>query len=141
MRVSGASAGVKQVQPSNAETGSVNRRLSRCQRISDSGIFRETFSGGCRYAGRLIVMWLRRADDACLRFAVIVSKKTFARSVDRSRAKRLLRESFRLNRHRLQGKVDVILMARRYIGGVKRQAVDEELLRLAREAGILQQER
>jgi len=137
MRVSGASTGVERDRSSSAKADHIDRRLSRRQRISESRLFKETFNAGKRHAGRYFVMWLRYADDACLRLAVIVSKKTFRRSVDRSRAKRLLRESFRLNRHRLQGKVDFILVARRYIEGVKRQAVDEELLRIAATAGIL----
>lgn len=137
MRVSGASTGVEKIQSSSAKADHIDRRLSRCQRIPESRLFRETFNAGKRYVGRYFVMWLRYAEDACLRLAVIVSKRTFRRSVDRSRAKRLLREAFRLNRHRLQGKVDVILVARSYIGGVKRQVVDEDLVRMAAAAGIL----
>lgn len=138
MCASGVQTGESRNQTSN---GSVDRRLSRRQRITDSRIFRETFRAGKRYAGRLLVMWLRHDEDACLRLAVIVSKRVFRRSVDRSRAKRLLRESFRLNRNRLQGKVDIILVARGYIAGVCRQDVDRDLLGVARDAGILKEEK
>ena len=137
MCVSGLPAGAGLSQPSDTKATGINRRLSCRQRLSESRLFRQTFDAGRRYAGRFVVMWLRHAEDASLRLAVIVSKRTFRRSVDRSRAKRLMRESFRLNRHMLRGKVDIILVARRYIDGVQRQVVDEDLLRLARQAGIL----
>jgi len=140
MCASGVQTGESQNHPSNGSVVSLDRGLSLRQRISDSRIFRETFRAGRRYAGRLLVMWLREGDDASLRLAVVVSKRVFRRSVDRSRAKRLLREAFRMNRHRLQGKVDVILVARGYIEGACRQDVDEDLLKVARHAGILKEE-
>ena len=67
---------------------------------------------------------------------VIASRRTFRRAVDRARAKRLLRESFRLNRQRLRGTGRIVLVARRRILGVKRDAVDADLMRLARKAGL-----
>ncbi len=137
MRASGASAGVESGGISSENAGHIDRRLSRQQRIADSRLFRETFNAGKSHAGRYLVMWLRYSGDACMRLAVIASKKTFRRSVDRSRAKRLLREAFRLNRHMFKGNVDVVLVARRRMGGVKRQVVDEDLLRVAAAAGIL----
>lgn len=137
MHVSGVPAGVDPCVPSSAKAAGVDRRLSRKQRLSDSRAFRETFRDGRRRAGKFLVMWLRYAEDACLRMAVIVSKNTLNRSVDRSRAKRLLRESYRLNRHRFKGKVDIILVARRDIIKARRQDVDADVLRLAKEAGIL----
>jgi ribonuclease P protein component len=137
MSVSGASAGVCPGQSSATKADGVDRRLSRHQRLSDSRLFRETFDAGKSFAGRLVVVWLREAEDASLRLAVIASKNTFRRSVDRSRAKRLMREAFRLNRYRFHGKVDVILVARRYLGTARIQDVEAELVRLAGNAGIL----
>jgi len=66
----------------------------------------------------------------------VAAKKTFRRAVDRSRAKRLLREAFRLNRWRLAGDVDVILVARSAILKVGRRAVEQDLLEAAARAGI-----
>jgi ribonuclease P protein component len=116
-----------------------NRRLSRKQRIVGSYIFREAFNTGRRYVGIFMVMWLRRGADAGLRLGVIASKRTFRRAVDRARAKRLLREAYRLNRFRFGGDFDVVLVARARIGGVKVQAVEKDLLVLAGKAGILQE--
>jgi ribonuclease P protein component len=85
-----------------------------------------------------MVMWLRWADDASLRLGVVASRKSFRRAVARARAKRLLREAFRLNRYRLKPGCDVVLVARYTISDVKRQQVEEDLLAVARRAGILE---
>ena len=112
-------------------------RLSRDQRISESCIFREAFDSGRQFAGRCLVLWLREGDDASLRLGVVASKKTFRRSVDRSRARRLLREAYRLNRFRFSGRKDVVLLARRRILEASRMAVEKDLLEQAGKAGLL----
>ncbi|HRR35242.1 MAG TPA: ribonuclease P protein component [Kiritimatiellia bacterium] len=77
--------------------------------------------------GRTLVMWVSRGTDAGRRAGVVVSKRTFRRAVDRNRAKRLLREVFRLSRHRLAPDVDVILIARAGIAGKRCQEVMRDL--------------
>jgi ribonuclease P protein component len=110
--------------------------LSRRQCISRSNIFQEAFKQGRPYVGKFIVMRLRKGEDAHLSLGVIASKRTFRRSVDRSRAKRLLRESYRLNRCKFDDGQDIVLVARRAILGVKRQEVDKDLLKVAEKSGI-----
>ena len=114
-----------------------DRRLSRRQRISDRATFRDAFDGGERYAGRFLVVWLCRGKDASLRLGVIASKRTLRRAVDRARAKRLLREAYRLSRHRFKPGVDVILIARRAILSAACGDVVHDLLRTARRGGII----
>jgi len=80
-------------------------------------------------------MWVNEGSG---RVGVVAAKRSFRRAVERSRAKRLLREAFRLNRSRLRGDRDVILVARRGILEVSRQDVEKELLKLAAGAGILE---
>lgn len=113
-----------------------DRRLSRQQRLRESKCFREAFESKRSYAGRYLVLWLRPGEGASLRLGVVASKRTFRRAVDRARAKRLLREAFRLNRGRLDGAYDVVLVARRRILEVKRPAVDRDLMIAAQRAGI-----
>lgn len=114
-----------------------DRRLSRKQRLTASHMFREAFDAGRRHVGKFMVMWLRKSEDGCLRLGVVASKRSFRRSVDRSRARRLLREAYRQNRFRFSGNVDVVLVARTMMAGAKMQPVEKELLGLAEKAGIL----
>ena len=113
-----------------------HRMLSRQQRITASSAFDAVFRNGRRHHGRLISIWLREGSGHGWRVGVVAAKRRFRRAVDRNRAKRVLRESFRLNRWRLGTGGDVVLVARRPILTVSRQAVDAELLMLMRKAGI-----
>ena len=114
----------------------VNRRLSRSQRLTRSALFQETYAQRRRYVGRTMILWLRGGEDAALRLGVVASKKT-GNAVARNRAKRRLREVFRLNRHRLHGKVDIILIARRVIFQATWKDLEQDLLKLADKAGLL----
>ncbi|OVE74529.1 ribonuclease P protein component [bacterium B17] len=114
-----------------------DRRLTSEQRISHTSVFSEAFSQKRSFAGKFLVMWLRSGDDAGLRLGVIASKRTFRRAVERNRAKRLMREAYRLNRFRLCGSNDVILIGRRKILDVGLKEVEADLLKLAAKAGVL----
>jgi ribonuclease P protein component len=81
-------------------------------------------------------MWVRISADAGRRVGVVVSKRNFRRAVDRNRAKRLLREAFRLQRVNLTVDADVILSAKRAMAGLHRQEVEQDFERLCRRAGI-----
>jgi len=111
--------------------------LSRRQRLLSPLSFQEAFDSGKQWPGRTLVMWLRRADDAVGRLGVVASKRTFHDAVERNRAKRLLREAYRLNRHRFADDVDVVLLARRRILDAKRQDVERDLLDVGRAACVL----
>lgn len=116
--------------------GRQNTGLPRTLRISKSAVFREAFAQGKCCVGRYMVLWLREGSDAGLRLGVIASRKVGG-AVQRNRAKRLLREAYRLNRRRFCGAYDVILVARTAI--TRRRLVDAEkdLMTLAYRAGIL----
>lgn len=110
--------------------------LSRRQRLLSARSFEEAFTGP-QWPARTLVLWVRTAPDASRRVGVVASKRTFRRAVDRNRARRLLREAYRLNRHRLGAEVDVVLLARRKILDTPRSGVEKDLLRSFRDAGIL----
>jgi len=118
----------------------IRHGLSRKQRLTASKLLQETFEQNRRFAGHLMVMWIRNGNDASLRLGVVAGR-TIGGSVERHRAKRRLREVFRLNRHRLQGKCDIVLMARGKLIEAPWDEVQSELIALAGKAGLLAKER
>ena len=87
---------------------------------------------GKSYAGRYLVAFIldgeppEGARPRAPLFGVVASKRTFRRAVDRNRAKRLLREAFRLNRAAVKTPGDVVLLARGKILAAKRQTVETD---------------
>lgn len=98
---------------STASPGSTGFGVScRLRRGRD---FDRLFESAESLVGRTMVMRALPALTDESRCGVIASKRTFRRAVDRNRAKRLLREAFRLDRQALPFACDVVLVARRYI--------------------------
>jgi ribonuclease P protein component len=121
------------ITPENREP---DRRLRRHQRLTATDDFQETYAQGKSGATRTLVMWLRHGPGASLRVGVVASR-TIGNAVCRNRAKRRLREVWRLNRSRFHGEVDVVLVARRAILTAPWQDVNDDLIRLAKRGGLL----
>ena len=83
-----------------------NHSFSKRERLCGRNDFQKLFSEGksfyC-YPFRCIYLW-KNAADFSARIAVSVSKKKFKRAVDRNKIKRLVRESYRLEKEILYQK-------------------------------------
>ena len=81
----------------------VSQALPKRRRLSARAEFQKVYAEGQRYDGRLLAAFLRRNDLAEQRLGVTASTKAIGKSVDRNRAKRLLREVFRRSTADLNG--------------------------------------
>ena len=87
----------------------------RC-RLRARAEFQKVYSEGQRYDGRLMAAFLRVNDLADHRLGLTASTKAIGKSVDRNRARRLLREIFRRTGSELAGlqnRYDWVINARR----------------------------
>ena len=91
--------------------------------------YKRIFDRGRSIKGRLLVAWHLESPDADRRAGVVVSKKSFHDAVDRNRAKRLMREAFRLlvKEGAMPEKTEWIFIARSAIGGKKVVDVMEDI--------------
>lgn len=112
-----------------------DRSLGRARRLTSPEDFTETYAQGRSMAGRFMVLWVRKGPDASLRLGVVASR-VVGDAVRRNRAKRRLREAWRLNRHLMEGPVDVVLVARRSITAAPWEDIVADLLKLAKTAGL-----
>ena len=113
----------------------LDRRLPPARRLSPA-LYRDTFARERAFVGRLLVLWLRVAPDAARRVGVVTSRRTLRTAVARNRARRLLRETFRLQRVHLRPDADVVLVARGRIADARRPAVDDDFRAVCRKARI-----
>jgi ribonuclease P protein component len=119
-----------------AKSPTVRLRFPRSSRLKSPGDFARAKAQGQRWVcGCLIANVLTRPAGSGTRLGVVTSKR-IGDAVARSRARRLLRESFRLHQHQLTRAVDLVLVARPSIAERKFADVEQDFLRMLRQARL-----
>ena len=112
--------------------------LGRERRIKQGRDFRRIRNEGKRLSsGCLIANWASAAGPDS-RIGIITARK-IGNAVVRARARRLLREAFRLHQRELQTTADIVLVARPSIAGKGFQEVERDLLEAFRRGRLLKQ--
>jgi ribonuclease P protein component len=111
--------------------------LPRTHRIKQGRDFARAKTQGRRVAsGCLIANWMILPPGSPTRVGVITGRKV-GPAVARSRARRLLREAFRVNQRRFVQAVDLVLVARPSIAGKSFAQVEADFLSALRKANLL----
>jgi ribonuclease P protein component len=112
-------------------------RFGRAARLPQNRDFVRVRQQGERLVnGCLIANWRRLPVEARSRLGVVTSAK-IGGAVVRNRARRLLRESFRLHQWELKLPVELVLVARNSIAHKDLAGVERDLLTTLRKAGLL----
>lgn len=113
--------------------------LPRLCRLHLKRDFEGIIRGGIKLQYNGVILWVRsgtRKESCPARFAVVVSRK-LGPAVVRNRAKRLLREAFRLNRKNILPGTDIIVSPRDGEKLSNVQAAQDALMTLCGKAAIL----
>jgi ribonuclease P protein component len=109
--------------------------------LRDSGEFQHVYRNGKRYDGVFITVFVLENDALNHRLGVTASKKALGKAVQRNRAKRLLRETFRSNEPSLSAltrNYDWVLNAKPAVLSQKLNAPREELEGIIEKVGRLE---
>nr|WP_299245151.1 ribonuclease P protein component [uncultured Halomonas sp.] len=99
----------------------------RALRLLTAGDYRHVFNDAeYKIHGKGLLALARNNSLGHIRVGLVFSKKNVRRAVDRNRLKRFVRESIRLQQHRLPS-VDVVLLARRGVNDLDNATVQRQL--------------
>lgn len=109
--------------------------------LRDSREFQHVYRNGKRYDGVFITVFVIENQGLQHRLGVTASKKALGKAVQRNRAKRLLRETFRSNEPSLRAlsrNYDWVLNAKPAVLTQKAQAPEQELAGIIEKVGKLE---
>ena len=122
------------------EPSPARRRLGRGMRLKQTRDFARVRRDGSRLpCGCFIANWRLLPPGSNMRVGVITAKK-LGNAVVRARARRLLREAFRLHQHDFARPVDLVLVAQRPIVGQGMATVDAAFMTMLRKARLSKSE-
>jgi ribonuclease P protein component len=112
-------------------------RLGRASRLAHNRDFARIRQQGGRLAqGCLVANWNQLSDGASPKLGVVTGKN-IGGAVARSRARRLLRETFRRHQHEFAQPIELVLVARNSIAGKNFAGVEKDFLAALNRAGVL----
>jgi len=109
-------------------------------RIRKNTEFRTVYRRGKSFSNLLLVLYIYRNGKNINRCGISVSKKV-GKSVTRSRVKRLIMESYRLNNEELKTGFDLVFIARNPSSGKNYKEVENALKNLLKKAGLINNEK
>lgn len=111
-------------------------RFRREERLHLQRDFSNVFERGRRFGSKGLTVWVLRRSQSPSRMGLAIPR-AYGNAVQRNRLKRLLRETFRLNKARLAEPVDLVYSARRISVQLRLQTIEPLVLELWQKARLL----
>ncbi|MBO4391896.1 MAG: ribonuclease P protein component [Clostridia bacterium] len=108
--------------------------------IKDDRVFRYLYRKGTSVAAPTVVVYCRKNRQPVNQLGLTAAKK-IGNAVQRNRARRLMREAYRMLEPTLAGKYDIVLVARSKTPFVLMDEVKSDLVRAFSKAGIIAENR
>lgn len=105
-------------------------------RLRDSAAFKRVYAKGQSCANRYLVLFALKKNQQYNQVGFIASKKV-GNSVVRNRARRLMKESFRLNNQELKSGYDVVVIARASIKEATYKDVEKAMSHILKKSKLL----
>lgn len=109
--------------------------MKRKFRIRKNAEFKAVYKRGRSFSNELLVLYVFKSNKKLNRVGISVSKKV-GKSVIRSRVKRLINESYRLNNSNLRENFDFVFIARNTTKDQTYFKIEEAMKNLFKRAGL-----
>lgn len=109
--------------------------LHKEARIRTGREYRQVYQKGKRVGGRYIIIYYQENQHPVNRFGIVTSKKV-GQAVVRNRVKRQLRELARSITDKIQGKFDIVVVARPSIKGCSFAMIEKDFLLVMKKARL-----
>lgn len=108
-----------------------NYDFNRESRLLTPDHFKQVFDNPSRYGSHHFTILITSNSDQKPRLGMAIAKKRVKLAVQRNRVKRLVRESFRLNQHKLPA-VDLVVMVKSGIDQLDNEVINQQLEKIWR---------
>ncbi len=124
-----------------SETEQVRRyTLERDFRVRRNKDYRRIYRAGKRFSNRAGLIYVAKTKTEAIRIGFVATKK-IGHAFARNRAKRLMKEVYRLHRHELLPRHEAILLAGSFLTTATYEEAEKALLALWRKAGIMESQK
>ena len=100
--------------------------FSRSQKLLNAEQFKYVFSKSQRFGNKSFTFLARQNDQGHPRLGLAISKKAVNKAVDRNSIKRIIRDSFRLNQHKLPN-VDIVVMCKTNVLSLDKNEIHKQI--------------
>ena len=111
-------------------------RLDKTRRIINNNEYRLVYKHGKYEVGRLCVLYRMPVAKQKTRIGFVTGKKVGG-AVERNRARRLMKEVYRLNQHQLREGYHIVIVGRGPLKDATYERAEKEILYLLRKSKLL----